>query len=158
MPQVFYMRKGRRIPLHRNEAFMGGVSCAKYESLFFHSAVAVTYVRTCRHALGTGRKISTMSLTSITASTSPAFTVCPSETLISAILPAFGDCTSFCIFIASTTSTPWRAATSSPALSSTRTTLPGIGAESLTCPLPPRRPSARADVFYRARRREFVRR
>ena len=42
---------------------------------------------------------------SITASTSPPLTVAPTFTLTALTVPAFGDFISFCIFIASTTTT-----------------------------------------------------
>src|SRR5262245_50566340 len=65
---------------------------------------------------------------SITARTSPAFTVSPGFTLIDTTTPARGDFISFCIFIASTTSTPAPLSTVAPASVCTRTTLPGMGA------------------------------
>ena len=51
---------------------------------------------------------------STTTSTRPASTDMPSVTGTSLTRPAFGDRSSFSIFIASTTTTGWRAATSSP--------------------------------------------
>ena len=43
-------------------------------------------------------------------------------------LPAFGDFSSFCIFMASITTMPWCASTSAPRSANTRTTRPGMGA------------------------------
>jgi glutathionylspermidine synthase-like protein len=70
------------------------------------------------------------------ASTSPAVTDAPSATITCLTVPFFGDFSSFCIFIASTTSTPWPASTSLPAERMMRTTLPGIGARSFCGPSP----------------------
>jgi hypothetical protein len=50
-------------------------------------------------------------------------------------LPALGVFNSFSIFIASTTTMPWSAATSSPGLTSRLTTRPGIIALSSTRPV-----------------------
>ena len=66
----------------------------------------------------------------------PASTDIPGTTLTSFTRPARGALSSFSIFIASTTITPWRAATSSPGSTSTRTTRPGMGAAMLTWPWP----------------------
>ena len=57
----------------------------------------------------------------------------PRESLV----PAFGDFSSFCIFIASITTTPCCSATSSPTATSTRTTRPGIGAFTARGPAAP---------------------
>ena len=58
----------------------------------------------------------------------PASTEVPSVTSILATVPARLTVSSFSIFIASTTTRPWRASTASPTATSTLTTLPGIGA------------------------------
>src|SRR4029079_10551496 len=71
---------------------------------------------------------------STTASTSPAFTVSPGFTLIDTTTPSRGDFISFCIFIASTTTTPVPFSTLAPASTCTRTTLPGIGATIFSTP------------------------
>ena len=65
-----------------------------------------------------------------TASTSPAATWVPGFTSISVTTPACGALTVCCIFIASSTSTGWPAATSAPTSTATLTTVPGIGASS----------------------------
>src|ERR1043165_668668 len=65
---------------------------------------------------------------SITASISPAFMVSPGFTLIDTTTPSRGDFISFCIFIASTTTTPAPFSIAAPASVSTRTTLPCMGA------------------------------
>ena len=51
-------------------------------------------------------------------------------TPISVTVPAYGALTVCCIFIASSTSTGWPAATSAPTSTATLTTVPGIGASS----------------------------
>src|SRR6185369_966922 len=73
-------------------------------------------------------------LYSTTARTSPAFTVSPGLTLIETTTPSRGDFISFCIFIASTTTTPAPFSTLAPASVCTRTTLPGIGARISAAP------------------------
>src|SRR3989304_5554451 len=80
---------------------------------------------------------------STTARTRPASTDWPSVTATSLTLPAFGEVISLSIFIASTTPTPCRAFTSSPATTSTRTIFPGIGATTRCSPSAPPAPSAR---------------
>src|SRR5215469_559439 len=65
---------------------------------------------------------------STTTSTSPAPTVPSTTTATRATRPVLGDFSSFCIFIASITTTPCCSTTSSPTLTRTRTTRPGIGA------------------------------
>ena len=70
-----------------------------------------------------------------TISTVLASTRAPWVTLTSFTVPARGDRTSFSIFIASTITTPCRAATTSPSFTSTLTMRPGIGATTLTGPL-----------------------
>src|SRR5208283_1611908 len=62
------------------------------------------------------------------ARTSPAFTFCPSLTSKRSTFPFFGDLISFCILIASTTTSPCYASTLSPAATSSRITFPGMGA------------------------------
>ena len=62
------------------------------------------------------------------ARTSPAFTAVPSLTRIFWTVPCFGDLISFCIFIASTTTTPAPASTADPSRVSTRTIFPAMGA------------------------------
>ena len=59
---------------------------------------------------------------------------CRASTATSLTRPAFGERSSFSIFIASTTTTGWRASTSSPGATSTRTTRPGIGARTFCSP------------------------
>src|SRR5437879_6523734 len=66
---------------------------------------------------------------SIQARTSPELTACPSATRMRSTTPLLGDLISFCIFIASTTMSPWPASTRSRVCTRTRTTFPGIGAE-----------------------------
>ncbi len=68
---------------------------------------------------------------STTARTSPAATCAPGRTSISLTVPAYGALTGCCIFIASSTSTGASAATRSPLLTATLTTVPGIGASRL---------------------------
>jgi hypothetical protein len=70
------------------------------------------------------------------ASTSPAVTEAPSATMTCLTVPFLGDLSSFCIFMASTTSTPCPDSTSVPAGKITRTTLPGMGASSFCGPSP----------------------
>ena len=58
--------------------------------------------------------------------------------------PFFGERISFCIFMASTTMSPWPTSTSSPTFTSKRITLPGIGA-TICC-----RPSASSATLFSA--------
>src|SRR4051812_1560783 len=67
-------------------------------------------------------------LHSSTISMAPASTDAPSVARTSVTVPAARVRSSFSIFIASTTTTPCRASTRSPVLTSTLTIFPGIGA------------------------------
>src|SRR5437879_6551886 len=75
------------------------------------------------------------------ASTSPAFTFTPTVASTFCTVPFLGDLISFCIFMASTIMTPCPSLTSLFAGTSTRTTLPGIGAIRFLRPLAYRAPS-----------------
>src|SRR6185437_8575948 len=71
---------------------------------------------------------------SISASSWPVATVSPLATARRTSAPDFGARTSFCIFMASSTSTPCPHCTASPACASRRTTFPAMGALRRTRP------------------------
>src|ERR1035437_7136650 len=64
---------------------------------------------------------------SIVARSSPALTVAPSFAGTVRTRPVRLDFSSFCIFMASTTTMPWPGTTASPGAARTRITLPGMG-------------------------------
>ena len=126
-PRRLSLRRPRRIP-RRKLSSPPGPGIRRQTSR--HGIPEVTHSALCA-SLRSQRLCGNLRIIRTTAKASPAFTACPFTTSNFSMLPALGDFTSFCIFIASTTTIPWPAATTSPAFTNKRITFPGIGA--VTC-------------------------
>ena len=105
-----------------------------------------------------GSRVSYRSRHAITRRRSPTSTFSPTATATRSIVPSRGARSSFCIFIASRTSSCWPAVTSSPEATFSATILPGMMARTSTGPpagpsLRPRRARSRRDARTSARSR-----